>query len=757
MAASACDDAGCFSCCGKGEIAEKSNPLKYKRLCTDLFCCLFFIAFIGFLGFILWFAVYTGDYQSLLYDADYLGDRCGVGTNAGKTKAFYPRIPRDMAEQPEIVASGQFWKLELYALCVDECPKEFNVYDPQIIQDYGYDPANSVTQALGTGTKAEWIAATGTIDMLNRCIPRTQSESEEASMCAFPNCTAPEVTSLGGTCQVADPKFGPSWEICAAGTADCKTQKETCMVQATKTEVVTFAMASSDEAGAAMLASVANAVGGVFEIATALQEAMYYILAFGVAMPIACAFVYMILLYLFAKTIIYGMLLVLVLFLLAATAVCFGKSGMNVSGITPESLLEKATGKQNITVPDPAALAFDLSSEDSTWIYTVAFWILLILTIITVVSLALSRKKIQICSAIVKEATLVFRDMPLMMLFPSLSALAQVAVCAWFVFGLCLLQTMKAESIDIALGQTPNATWAAMMGETTIATPSVDPLGPFRSLHENGNLIIALVVVHVYGFYVLIQWVGGMAWCTMSCATGWWYYFNGDEKNHSRFPIARSLGVQLTFHTGSVAFAAFIIAFFDLLRTVCAYIEAQMKPAADKNPMIKVAFKCVSCCLACIKKTVKFISYYGLVFVATNGTNFCYGCFETAKFFINNMGQVSINATCVWLLKLLGLGTIPIGCGIISVYAIEGSGIDNSMYPAVVIFIAAFLMANSCMQVFDCLVTTIFVCSFEDKGRYGSKYMSKHPNLMAVFGVKPGASDDSAAQAPPPEEKTQTL
>ena len=45
------------------------------------------------------------DGRALVYDADYLGNRCGVGSNAGKPKAFYPRIPRDMLEQRAVVES----------------------------------------------------------------------------------------------------------------------------------------------------------------------------------------------------------------------------------------------------------------------------------------------------------------------------------------------------------------------------------------------------------------------------------------------------------------------------------------------------------------------------------------------------------------------------------------------------------------------------------------------------------------------------
>jgi len=594
---------------------------------------------------------------------------------------------------------------------------------------------------------------------MNRCIPRTEFSEDSNRVCAYPNCTASEVISIGGVCQNVDPEFGAGWEICPPdvnnsrpANFDCDQQRATCIVEAKKVETMVYQISAGDDAAQAMLSSVSNLVGGFYEIAVALTTAWVYILSLGILAPIVFAFLYMMLLFLFAKTIIWGMLILLVLAMLLATAICFAKSGLNISGVTADSILSKAQTTFNVSVPDAAASALAATDSETTWVYTVAFWIMVILTLITVISLALSRRKISICAAIVKESTTVFKDMPLMMLFPTITTALQIFLCAYLVFGLCLLNTVKAESIDLALGLMPNATWAVQIGET-VAIPSVDPVAALRSLHDNGRLIFAFGVIHLFGFYVLTQWVTGLGWCTMSGATGWWYYFKGEEEGKTRIPISRSLGVQLFFHSGSIAFAAFILAFFDMLRWVLGYIEQSMKPALEKNPLGRMLFKCLNCCLACIKKTVEFISFYGLVFVAVNGSNFCKGCFETFGFFLSNLAQVSVNATCVWVLKLLGMGVCPCVCAIIALYVTEGA-VTTPMYPALVVFGCAMVMMNSCMSVFECIITTVFVCSFEDKAEYGGKYMSKHPQLVKVFGASEKYNDSQnpagvAAKAEP--------
>ena len=54
------------------------------------------------------------------------------------------------------------------------------------------------------------------------------------------------------------------------------------------------------------------------------------------------------------------------------------------------------------------------------------------------------------------------------------------------------------------------------------------------------------------------------------------------------------------------------------------------------------------------------------------------------------------------------------------------------------------------MTVFDCTVTTIFVCCFQDKAEFDGKFMAAdHSNLAKAFGIK--APKDGAAKESEPE------
>ena len=76
------------------------------------------------------------------------------------------------------------------------------------------------------------------------------------------------------------------------------------------------------------------------------------------------------------------------------------------------------------------------------------------------------------------------------------------------------------------------------------------------------------------------------------------------------------------------------------------------------------------------------------------------------------------------------------------------------MYPAFAAFCCAVLMTTACMNVFDCTITTIFVCCFEDQEVYDSKYMLQphHKNLAAVFHKKKAKAKAEALEADPEKD-----
>jgi len=760
---------GIFSCCKKPEGEAKPKSLK-KRSCTDVLCLIIFILFLGILGGIFGLCLIAGDYTQLMYGADYLGNRCGHGTMASKPKSFYPRIAKDMLDQQAIVASGMFWNLNLYALCVEECPSTFDIDNATFIEDYGFNPSTSVTQAFGSGTQPLWLSATPTLDIANRCLPAQQSTQGQEIVCAYPKCTTPEALAVGAICTNSSTFDNGEWTLCPDDTTStgsgssnpitlyqeavaarrkCTEQTQTCKVRARYTATTTHELSTSDDTSAAMLATISSTVGGIFEIMSSVYSASSYIIVGGVIVPVVLAFLYMLLLFLFAKIIIYTLLVMLIIVQLVATFVCFSRSGISFQGVDADTLISTATASTNVSVPSFATDALATVNEDSQWMYSLGFLVLAVSTVITIITVITARKKIRICAAIIKEATTVFTHMPLLMVFPTNTTIVMMGVSAWFVAQMLLINTTKPESLDVAMSLVANATEmdAEFGSGLSVAAASEDAIAGVRGLVSSEWYKTGCFVITLYGFFTLMQFVQGVAWCTMSGATYYWYFFRKpqseeDKSETTKWPIIKSLGRTVSYHTGSIAFAAFVIALCDMLRAGAQYLEKQMDASgAKKNFMVKMAFVCLHCALNCLKKTVKFVSYYGLVFVACQGTNFCLSCYKTFFFFVNNAGQVAINATVTWLLKVFAMLSSPLFTALVFYYIMDLTlpASQNAIYPTLIIFILAAVMTQCCMQVFECTITTIFVCCFQDKAEFDSKYMSDR--LAKAFGIKKGKED----------------
>ena len=724
-------NAGCL-CCHPKEQEDGPKPLN-QRSCTDCLCLLIFIAFLSGIGFIFIFAAVTGDWNAYLYPADYGGNRCGQGDFKNRTKGFFPRIGLDLMEQTDIIYT-QPWKIKLYTLCVATCPGTFDISSPLIIRDYLWNPASQMTQNFGDGTQQDWVAVLPTVDTLNRCIPRTEATTNEVEMCAYPACTSAEVTSTGATCAYTG---NGEWEVCPsfATAAQCAEQKDTCAVKSTRWDGLAYSQYTQDEGASQVIAGLADSIGGIFSVIGALTEAWGQIVVGGVVAPIMIAFCFMILLRFFAKIIVYCLLLLLVVSLWLITFICYSKSGMAVGGVSADSLTANVSA-----FDDPVVAAVAEAEEGDRWMWTFAFWLMLVFACFVMVSLLAARKKIKVVVAIVVEATKVFATMPSLMIFPSWGVLCQAGTYAFFGCGAALLLTMKPEAFDAAVGlvdssnQTTLDGWARMRQEQSDSTTHL------------------LLAIYFFGFLWVVQFIQAAAWTTMSGAVAYWYFFRNDKEQQTKIPITQSFYRVMRFHVGSIAFGSAIIAICQFVRYCLLYIERHLNKA--NNIVLKLIFRCFMCCLYCLEKSIKFITYYGFVFVALKGDSFCNAAFNTFSFILANPVQVAMNATVTNLLTMVCVFTIPIGSSICVYYYLESNtDVLNPIYPAGATLIVAIFVTTACMNVFECVVTTIFVCCFRDSNLYKGKHMSA--NLRHAFGIPKPPDDGKCEEDKMVDEKPQ--
>ena len=253
-----------------------------------------------------------------------------------------------------------------------------------------------------------------------------------------------------------------------------------------------------------------------------------------------------------------------------------------------------------------------------------------------------------------------------------------------------------------------------------------------------------------------MQSIRALIWTSMSSAICKWYVgdnsITGARKccGFGTGCSALFCGTWLVFskHIGSIFFGSCIIAIVQLVRAVVAYIDYLTQDMQNKSAMLKVMFKCTQCCLGCLQKTIEFISYYGFIFVAMRGQNFCRACMSTFDFVITYAAQTAVNKTVQKLLKMLmGLST-PLFAAVITFYYLEQADGGkykqeyNTIWGALIVFIIAYVITDGMCTVYDCAIDSIYLSAFKDmKENNPPKYMSN--DLREGFGLDRAAAESS--------------
>jgi len=188
-----------------------------------------------------------------------------------------------------------------------------------------------------------------------------------------------------------------------------------------------------------------------------------------------------------------------------------------------------------------------------------------------------------------------------------------------------------------------------------------------------------------------------------------------------------------------MAVGSFIIALCQLIRIVLKLIDRATKQEQNANLLLKLAMKCGQCAMWCLQKTVEFISFYGYIFVAIDGSSFCKACKDTFVLVATFPAQVAVNATVKKLLGLLMSWSTPAICATLCFYLLDANEAYkadgySALYASVFVFIVALVISTSTTTVFECCLDTIFLCCFKDmKENEPPKFMSD--DLRDGFGI----------------------
>jgi len=208
--------------------------------------------------------------------------------------------------------------------------------------------------------------------------------------------------------------------------------------------------------------------------------------------------------------------------------------------------------------------------------------------------------------------------------------------------------------------------------------------------------------------------------CIIAGAVCAWFFAPRAEKS-KRKTVRAAIWITFRYHTGSLAFGAFILAAVQFIKFLCMYLEQQAK--AQKNKVMVMVFKVLQCCLWCIEKCVKFLNKNAYIQVAILGQNFCRSAKNAFFLIMRNYARFGVVATLGSIIHFLGFIFIMVATVLLGYFILQGLHPDvYPVLPVAVYIVVSYLVAKLYMNVFGLAVDTMLQCfiATEEMGGEGS-------------------------------------
>jgi len=638
--------------------------------------------------------------DDLLYTPDSYGNNCGKPNTATSNmkKVIFPRLDTDIVSQMDILVTGRYWQFKPTRLCVPSCPSGFSLANPVSYGGPSY-PSNNGT--VGT----VWYSLK-TKDVVNQCFPQDEASSRGSTrLCVTPACTNSTLNAtLGGavscTFVPSQPDATNVWEICGNGVSStlCAKQEKECELEVTFETLDKFMPKDRDSTSGEYTSKLAlyfrTAVAAVEGLL--VQTGLYTCLVMGVLAPIVLGLVWSIFLYFLAGPVVWILLVLELVAMVLLVCWLVMKAGWwDAAGVT--DILTNSTLD---------AITSAAEGEEQTW-YAIAAVIAIIVLVLNIIFLISARRCVSRLIAILQECSKVFKAMFIITVWPLGSVVLRFGVFVYFVFILYFIVFV----------------W------------SNEPL----------STQALVVFMHVFGTLWTLQLIRVTNWSSMAGAVGYWFVSvnaPSTKKNCcprlGMVPLCDATWTILSKHLGSMAFGALVITIVQFFQLCMQALDYLSKEQQEKNFLLKIVVKCTRCCLWCLRKTVEFITLYGFIFVAIEGSSFCRACMDTFGFVACYPMQHSVNLMVKFLLHvLISIGT-PLGCAVATFYYLNGQSDYtrdfNPIWAAIVVFLSSYIISDGVAAVYDVTIDTIFLCAFKDmKENNPPKFMSN--DLREGFGI----------------------
>ncbi|XP_068190013.1 choline transporter-like protein 4 [Antennarius striatus] len=679
-----------------------------KRGCTDIICCILFMAVVlgyAVVGILAWL---YGDPRHVLYPRNSTGSFCGTGQNKDRPNLFYLDIVKCATSINILATPLNGFQCPTTQVCVERCPDDFWAVD---VLAYLRSPDQVFDQSL-------------CVPSLNlKSTQLTVREIVDRELCPFFHVPT---TSVLGRCLPDVTVLGriPSNFSSVPGLPSSTGQTVALIQNGTGDIINGF---NARDVGVRIFEDFASSWPWILiGLLIAMVVSMLFLLLLRFTAPV--------------------MVWVLIIGVLAIGAY----------GIW-HCYWEYDNHRQNSASISDIGFTTNLSvylQVQETWL---AFLIIIsVVEAILLLTVIFLRTRILIAIALIQESSRAIGHMMTSLLYPLVTfALLVVCVAYWGITALYLATSGDPIYRVVALNSTSGC-------ESINATISCDPLNfnstdypscpsascIFIKYNDEGLVqrnVFNLQIYNVVAFLWCVNFVLALGQCTLAGAFASYYWAFTKPDDIPMFPVCSGFIRSLRYHVGSLAFGALILTLVQIVRIILEYIDHKTRGA--QNACARFLLCCLKCCFWCLEKFIKFLNRNAYIMIAIYGKNFCVSAKNAFLLLMRNVIRVVVLDKVTDLLLFFGKLLVVGGVGVLSFFFFSGrillpgntfrsESLNYYWMPIITVVFGSYLIAHGFFSVYNMCVDTLFLCFLEDLERNDGSlqkpyYMSK--NLMKIL------------------------
>lgn len=649
-------------CCGNEED-DKVQKYQENRSCTDIPCCLLFIAFWAGYVAVASVGFKYGNPDKLLYGTDYLGNLCGTGVGpvgfstkiplgsrwqspnwADNTKLWYP-VPANISKSDfsltEIMRQG---------VCVKECPmidaatislltaNSFNFFrlgdtvrNALSVATYG---DINVQNAIVFAPERHYVSY-NTVNFYRRCIPDgLQPQQLQQSL-----------NKISGFSGVSNFFFR-----------------------------------------------------GINEVAASWRV----FLVIGFIAMVFC-FVWVFIMRFFVKPLT-------VLALIFVFCVIFVVGGLMYK--QAERLAnEQATGASN----DKDYEKFWRYGAYITWSLSALYVVLIIF---------MWRKIDEACSMI-KISGRVIASAPSLLSVPIFTSIAVMLVAAWGLAVAVYLYTCDdlASSVSKEVAVAQESLGNSRLNQTGVFDNRYSPPQFFVNVSstylEPDQAKRNLLFYDLFGFLWTMGFFGAIGYTIIAFCTVFWYFSDlDDEKKHVPvFSLCKALRWTFIYHLGTLAFGSLLIAIIQFVRIIMVVIVKRCE-AVKRSDAAQCILCVVDCCLACFERIISIIARNAYIMMAIKSNSFFCAAKDAFNLIVDNATTIAILNFIAEIIIGLGKLLALLGCLCLSWTLMDDETmapeVKTKIFPLILIGFMVYFIATVFFDVYSVIIDANFVCYHHD-------------------------------------------